>query len=123
MSPHPRHLFLSAAACLSLATFGCASTQPASELSVGSQAAIDGTIASVDTQPWTYDGNGVVMLETASHGRVSVQLPARWNLCKAPQVDVASLVVGQPAHAVGTVTADGELVVCESADHRLIPAD
>lgn len=123
MSLQPRHLFLAVTTCLALATFGCASTQPTSALSVGSQATVEGTIASIDTQPWTYDGNAVVLLETATQGRVSVQLPARWNLCKAPSVDVASLVVGSRAHAVGTVTADGELVVCERAEHRLVLAD
>lgn len=123
MSLQPRHLFLSATACLALVTVGCASTQPKSALSVGRQATVDGTISSVDTQPWTYDGNAVVLLETATHGLVSVQLPARWNLCKAAPVDVASLVVGQRAHAVGTVTSTGDFVVCESAEHRLVPTD
>ncbi|MEO7917746.1 MAG: hypothetical protein ABIR16_08895, partial [Dokdonella sp.] len=123
MSLHPRHLFPGAIACLALATFGCASTQPTTALSVGSQATIDGTIESVDTKPWTYDGNAVVLLKTAAHGRVSVQLPARWNLCKAKPVDVASLIAGRRAHAVGTVTSDGELVVCERGEHRLVLSD
>ncbi len=121
----PRHFVLSAAACLALLSLGCASTnpQPTSPLAEGSQATVDGIIASIDTQPWTYDGNAAVVLESAANGRVSVQLPARWNLCKAAPVDVASLVVGQRAQAIGTVTADGALVVCERAGHRLVPAD
>lgn|SRR5690606_35364355 len=118
-----RHLVLSATACLALATIGCVTTSPTSALAKGSQATVDGTIASIDTQPWTYDGNAVVLLDTAAHGRVAVQLPARWNLCKAGQVDVASLVVGRRAHAVGSVTADGDLVVCERAEHQLVLAD
>ncbi len=118
-----RHVVLSITACLTLATFGCASTQPTSSLSEGSEATVNGIIASIDTQPWTYDGNAVVLLDTATLGQVSVQLPARWNLCKAPPVDVGSLVVGQRAKAVGTVTAEGELLVCEHAEHRLMPAD
>ena len=61
----------------------------ASALVVGSQATVDGSIASIDTKPWTYDGSAVVLLDTATQGRVAVQLPARWNLCKAPPVEVA----------------------------------
>ncbi|RZA20504.1 MAG: hypothetical protein EOP93_05650 [Lysobacteraceae bacterium] len=122
MFPYPRHFVLAASACLVLAAAGCATT-PASTLAVGSQATIDGTIASIDTKPWTYDGNAVVTLETAAHGRVSVQLPARWNLCKAAAVDVAALAVGRRAQAVGTVTGERGLVVCESAEHRLVALD
>lgn len=125
MTLQPRHFALSAAACLALLSLGCVSTNPppTSTLAEGSQTTVDGIIASIDTQPWTYDGNAVVVLESAANGRVSVQLPARWNLCKAAPVDVESLVVGQRAQAIGTVTVDGALVVCERAEHRLVPAD
>ncbi|MGV8942268.1 MAG: hypothetical protein ACOH1P_12180 [Lysobacter sp.] len=108
---------------MALATIGCASTSAGFALGEGGQFSVDGTIASIDTKPWTYDGNAVVLLDTAAHGRVSVQLPARWNLCKATQVDVGSLAVGQRVHAVGTVTADRDLVVCENAEHRLVRSD
>lgn len=120
MSLIPRHVCTLATAGIALAMVGCASTQPSSQLVDGSQTSVEGTISSVDIQPWTYDGYAVVVLATASHGLVKVQLPARWNLCKAPAVDVESLVVGGRAHAVGNVTAEGDLVVCESADHRLL---
>ena len=119
MTLHPRHAVLAATAWLALAATGCATTPSASALVAGSQATVDGSIASIDTKPWTYDGNAVVLLDTVAHGRVSVQLPARWNLCKAGQVDVASLVVGKRARAIGTVTDDGAVVVCERAEHRL----
>ena len=123
MTLQPRLYALCAAAGLALLASACASTnaQPTSALAEGSQATVDGIIASIDTQPWTYDGNAVVVLESAANGRVSVQLPARWNLCKAAQVDVQSLVVGQRARAIGTVTSDGSLVVCEQSGHRLAP--
>lgn len=119
MTLHPRHVVLAATTCVALAVAGCATTPTASALVAGSQATVDGTIAAIDTKPWTYDGNAVVLLDTATHGRVSVQLPARWNLCKAGQVDVAALVVGRRARAVGTATEDGGVVVCERAEHRL----
>lgn len=119
MTLHPRHVVLAATACLALAAAGCATTTPVPALVAGGQATVDGTIASIDTKPWTYDGNAVVLLDTASNGQVSVQLPARWNLCKAGQVDVAALAVGHRAQAVGTVTEGGALVVCERVEHRL----
>ena len=125
MATQFRFLTLGAACSMVLlAAVGCASTtaQSGSALVEGSQASVDGTIAAVDMQPWTYDGNAVVILDTAAYGRISVQLPARWNLCKATSVDTASLAVGARAHAVGTVTADGEILVCEGADHQLVLA-
>ena len=106
-----------------LAAAGCASDPTTQALAPGSQATVDGTIAAIDTQPWTYDGNAIVLLDTAEHGRVSVQLPARWNLCKAASVDVAAMHAGQRVRAVGSVTDDGHVVVCERAEHRLQPLD
>jgi hypothetical protein len=128
MPLHPRLPVLAATACLGLAGIGCAATlaDPVptdAAPAMGTQATVDGTIASIDTQPWTYDGNAVVMLRTAAGRQVSVQLPARWNLCKAAPVDVASLNVGRRARVVGTVAAENVLVVCERAGHRLVLAD
>lgn len=120
MTQLPRQALMALIACIAMTTAACTTMPSAgSALSAGSQATVDGTIASIDTKPWTYDGNAVVLLDTTAHGRVSVQLPARWNLCKAGQVDVASLVVGRRARAIGTVTEDGAVVVCERAEHRL----
>lgn len=118
-----RHLASIAAASLVVTIGGCATTPSAPALVAGGQATIEGTIASVDTQPWTYDGSAVVLLDTATRGRVAVQLPARWNLCKAPQVEVTALAVGQRAQAIGTVTDDLAVVVCERAEHRLEPLE
>jgi hypothetical protein len=125
MPRRPRHLALVATACLALAGVGCAAAPvPAKTAPMDDgQATVEGTIAAIDTQPWAYDGNAVVLLETAAGRQVSVQLPARWNLCKAAPVDVASLAVGRRARAVGTATAADELVVCERAGHRLVLAD
>ena len=114
-----RHVALLAAGTLVFAIGGCATTPSAAALVAGEQATIEGSIASIDTKPWTYDGNAVVVLETATQGQVAVQLPARWNLCKAPPVEVATMAAGQRARAIGTVTEDGALVVCERAEHRL----
>ncbi len=89
-------------------------------LVVGQQAAIEGDVVSVDTSPWAYDGNAVVTLATDAAGTVRVQLPARWNLCKAqPLDDVQALEPQDHVQVVGTVTAPGELVVCAEPGHRL----
>lgn len=105
-----------------LAITGCA-TSSGSSLAAGKEASIEGAIASIDTQPWTYDGNAVIQVDTEQHGRVAVQLPARWNLCKAEPMDVASLSIGMRINAVGTVLEEGGLVVCQDASHRLAPID
>jgi len=110
---------LSAAALLLGA---CATTPiatPSATLAAGQQATVDGTIVSVDTTPWTYDGSAIVKI-ASENGQVDVHLPARWNLCKAPPPDdVPALKAGDRVQATGTVTDDGALVVCENAAHGL----
>ena len=99
----------------------CTTTPTASShtLAAGQQATVTGTLVSVDTTPWTYDGSAVVKI-AATNGQVDVHLPARWNLCKAPPPDdVQSLKAGDRVQATGTVTDDGALVVCERAEHGL----
>lgn len=86
---------------------------------IGTELAIDGRVVAVDTAPWAYDGNAVVTLATDA-GTMRVQLPARWNLCKAaPPDDLQALRVGDRVEARGTVSAPGELVVCERPEHAL----
>lgn len=98
---------------------GCATVPAGSALSVGQEATIEGNVVSVNTDPWAYDGNAVVMVSTAT-GDVRVQLPARWNLCKAqPLDDIQSFEPNDRVQAVGTVTGPGEMVVCGQPEHRL----
>jgi hypothetical protein len=101
---------------------GCATTPPPST-EAGGPATIEGIIAAIDTQPWAYDGNAVIQVDTADRGRVAVQLPARWNLCKAAPVAVDALAVGMRVRATGSTGAEGELVVCGDAAHRLVPVE
>lgn len=100
---------------------GCA-TAPSTDAVAADGVAIDGTIASIDLQPWTFDGNAVIAVDTRDRGRVDVQLPARWNLCAASPVDVEALAVGMRVHVLGASVGDGALVVCADAAHRLAPA-
>lgn len=103
-----------------IALSACATTPTGGALVVGQQATLEGDVASVDTNPWAYDGNAVVTISTVDAGTVSVQLPARWNLCKArPLGDVQAFKPGDRVQAVGTVTAPGELMVCAQPEHRL----
>lgn len=79
-----------------------------------------GTIVSIDTAPWAYDGHAVVRLESAD-GRLAVLLPARWNLCQATPVDVEALGPGMRVEVVGEQDPEGGVVVCADASHRLQP--
>ncbi|WP_051414525.1 hypothetical protein [Pseudoxanthomonas suwonensis] len=82
---------------------------------------IEGTIASIDLQPWTYDGHAMIQVDVPNQGRVAVQLPARWNLCKAQPVDVETLKVGVKVQAVGETKGAGALMVCTGAEDRVVP--
>lgn len=80
-----------------------------------------GTVLSIDTSPWTYDGHAVVQVDTREHGRLDVQLPARWNLCQAQAVDVEALKPGMAVGIVGAAETAGVVVVCADPSHRLLP--
>jgi len=107
------------ALALLLAVGGCRSTRPLDAPAPGAQLAFDGRVASVDTAPWAYDGNAVVVVTRDAGGDVRVQLPARWNLCPAPPVDATSLKAGDRVHVVASAGEAGSATVCERAGHRL----
>jgi hypothetical protein len=110
---------LPAAAAL-IALSACATAPKSTAFADGQQVTIEGEVVQVDTDPWAYDGNAVVTVSTTDARSVGVQLPARWNLCKAPPPgDVQALKPGDHVQAIGTATAPGELVVCEQPQHRL----
>jgi hypothetical protein len=119
-NPALRFPRLLVAIAMLLALSACVTTPKQGALVVGQQATIEGDVVSVDTNPWAYDGNAVVTISTANAGTVSVQLPARWNLCKAqPLGDVQALKPRDRVQVVGTVSAPAELVVCAELEHRL----
>lgn len=99
----------------------CSSTGPTtSSFATGSEVEFEGRLESVDTAPWAYDGNARLVVETPAHGDVAVDLPARWNLCKAAGIgDAGTFAVGDRVRVVGTVTAPGTVTVCEQAPHRI----
>ncbi|GAB3332017.1 hypothetical protein [Marilutibacter aestuarii] len=110
----------SLALVVALAAASCA-TAPETAAPEGGRMRVEGTITSIDTQPWAYDGNAIVELDVAGRGAVRVELPARWNLCKAEPVDVQALAVGMRVQAVGESTGEGGVVVCQDAADRLAP--
>ncbi len=118
-----RFIPASLALAVAVAAASCASVPDAPDdpIPADSPTRIEGTVASIDTQPWAYDGNAVVQVDVAGRGPVRVELPARWNLCKAEPVDVQALTVGMRVQAVGEATGEGGLVVCGDASHRLAP--
>jgi hypothetical protein len=118
MKPAPRKAI---ALCLVLATAACASALP--PVATEGKAQVEGTITSIDLQPWTYDGNAVITLDAGARGPMAVELPARWNLCKAAPVDTEALAVGMRVRATGTLRDADRLVVCQDESHRLVPAD
>ena len=62
----------------------------------------------------------IVVVDSAAHGAVKVQLPARWNLCRATGIDTAStLRPGDRVRVVGTATDPDTLTVCDGAKHAL----
>ena len=110
-------------ACLVLglaAALSACAGDPAAGPTTGMES-IEGKIASIDTTPWTYDGNAIIQVETADRGLVPVELPARWNLCRAAAVDTRALAVGMRVRVVGAAGDEGGLVVCQDAAHRLVP--
>jgi len=115
---HPLPTVALAAALLVLSA--CATAPRSAALVVGQPATFEGEVVSVDTAPWAYDGNAVVTVSTATAGTVSVQLPARWNLCKAqPLGDVQALKPRDRVQVIGTATAAGEVVVCRQPQDKL----
>jgi hypothetical protein len=88
--------------------------------SAGSEVVLEGRVVSVDTAPWTYDGNALLVVDGTSRGRITAQLPARWNLCKAQGFDVLqTLKAGDRVRVAGTLTAEGDVSVCGQASHHV----
>ena len=87
---------------------------------IDQEVTLEGRVASVDTAPWAYDGSGILVVDSPAHGAVKVQLPARYNLCRATGIDTAAaLKPGQRVRVSGTATDPDTLTVCEGPTHRI----
>lgn len=121
-APRPRLLRASAllAVGLAIAASGCASMPGSAAMQVGRDIAFTGTVASADFAPWAFDGSAVVRVDSPQ-GRIAIELPARYNLCKAQGIGGAStLAVGMKVDVNGRVTAPGKVSVCESVSHHIV---
>ena len=73
----------------------------------------------MDLDPWAYDGNAVLLVDT-SGGEVRVEIPARTNLCAATNLGLVSEL--QPGDAVlvrGERSRGGTVTPCALANHTL----
>ena len=107
------------AAALSLATLTLTACQTPMPADSAARDTAEGRVVAVDRDPWAYDGNATMQIDTAS-GPVTVEIPARMNLCPAPGVDTfPDIEVGDRVRARGEVGADGHITVCNGAAHAL----
>lgn len=105
-----------------LALAACASSgaPAAGAWRAGDDVTFAGRITAIDTDPWAYDGNARIDVASDAHGPVAVELPARWNLCKAPSVEAAvRLPVGTRVQVTARAGEGRAVVVCESATHAV----
>lgn len=99
-----------------LVAHGCASTASAPN---GTDLRFEGRVTGVDMTPWTYDGNAVITVAQDGARPVAVELPARWNLCRAQAVQSPETLQGQRVRVVARATEPGRAVACGSAEHRV----
>ncbi|VXB33100.1 conserved hypothetical protein [Luteimonas sp. 9C] len=119
--PYPAHLARGLALTAASCVVACTTSSDPARAECG-LIQTTGVVASIDTQPWTYDGSAIVEVDTVDRERLQVQLPARWNLCQAAPVDVEALAVGTRVELVAAATDEEDVVVvCADAAHRLAP--
>ncbi|GAB2508403.1 hypothetical protein GCM10027188_09300 [Lysobacter humi (ex Lee et al. 2017)] len=95
---------------------GCATPAPAPR---SAELHFEGRVTAVDMTPWTYDGNAVIRVASDASGTIAVELPARWNLCRAQAVESPETLQGRRVRVVARATEPGRAVLCESAEHRI----
>lgn len=104
-----------ASLCLLVLIAACSSPTPAS--GDGTR----GTVTSVDLSPMAYDGDAVIVMETAAGESVAVHVPARMNLCAARGLDlVGDLRVGDEIDVTGETGPDGAIRPCAEAEHSIV---
>lgn len=100
---------------------GCGSESPgAGWPEEGGAVTIQGEVLAVDREPWMVDGDGTLEVETREHGRVTVLVPARINLCQARGMDVATSVEpGDRLRVTGEAMGRLRMSACRSAEHAV----
>lgn len=110
-----------AVAALFATLAGCAVPGKAIEpMAPEQEVVVEGRVLSVDLSPMAYDGDALVLLDSQSHGAVTVHVPARTNLCRAQGLEVLGELRPQDRIRVaGKATGQRDITVCESPTHRL----
>lgn len=80
-----------------------------------------GSVTAVDLEPMTYDGPGRILITTTDGKNLTIEVPARMNLCAAKDSidDVSQIAVNDTIEVTGDLTAEGVVVPCESMEHYL----
>lgn len=100
-----------------LALTGCAS---GGSLTVGETVTVEGTVTALDASPMFVDRDGLVIIETADRGVLTVRVPAREALCAARGLSVIHVLQrGDHVRAVGTLVESGVVRACEGESHML----
>src|SRR5690606_7331580 len=71
--PRPARPRALLASWIAVGVAGCATTPATPPPAAAS--VVEGRIVSIDTQPWTYDGNAVIRIDSVDRGSVAVALP------------------------------------------------
>lgn len=119
--PHGASIRLAPPAALLMLLLGCAAPGSALQpLATDRQVVLEGRVASVDTAPMAYDGDALVVLDSAAHGAVTVHIPARTNLCRAQGLELLpELRAGDRLRVEGLATGPGNVTVCQEPTHSL----
>lgn len=96
------------------------------DFKVGEVTAVKGTVLAVDLEQMMYDGPAVITLKAESGDVTNIAVPSMGlPLCAAYKNnnigDVSLIKPGDEFEVRGTVSENGAIVPCESADHYLRP--
>jgi hypothetical protein len=112
-----------AAALVSSVLAGCRTAPVEAADGSGALRTVEGAIVRVDRSPMAWDGHGLLVIATAQ-GEVTVNVPARTNLCQATGLDLfASVEAGTRVQAAGSPSGPAAVTVCSGADHYLRQVD
>ena len=80
-----------------------------------------GSVTAVDLEPMTYDGPGRIVITTTEGKNLTIEVPARMNLCAAKDTidDISQIQVNDTIEVSGDLTAEGVVVPCQAMEHYL----
>lgn len=80
-----------------------------------------GTVTAIDLEPMTYDGPGRIVITTTEGKNLTIEVPARINLCAAKDsiADVSQIAIDDTIEVTGDLTEEGVVVPCQSMEHYL----